>query len=331
MLIGVVNLIRLTCSPGVLVVTGVGVDKWDSSCCGRISVSAASSQALEWRGSSPEVVVDELVLRRGAAGVFLVPDAAAPGAVTLRMGRTDQSYVDPDDPLKLEFDYVQRLADVVDVIAPAGQRIRVVHVGGALMTLPRYITATRPSSAQIVLEPDTELTEFVRRHVPLPKRSGIKVRGADGREGMAALRDNYTDLVIIDAFDGSQVPAGLTTIEFFDEVARVTDDGVLLINITDHGELRYTRRVLAGVTTVFPQVLLCAEPSTLKGRRFGNIVIAAAGRGLPADELAGRATQSAFGYRVVVEQRLRQMIGGAVPFTDADSSVSPAAPATLFR
>ena len=152
-----------------------------------------------------------LVLRPGRDGAFLVPDLAYPRAFTLRVGRTDQSYVDLDDPLRLEFDYVQRLADVLDSVAEPGQRLRVVHVGGAAMTLPRYVAATRPSSAQIVLEPDVELTAFVRRHLPLPARSGIKVRGTDGRRGIAELRDGYADLVIIDAFVGARVPAELTT------------------------------------------------------------------------------------------------------------------------
>jgi len=52
---------------------------------------------------------DELVLRPGVDGVELVPDRRRPGAYTLRMGRTDQSYVDPSDPLWLEYDYVQRM------------------------------------------------------------------------------------------------------------------------------------------------------------------------------------------------------------------------------
>ena len=122
-----------------------------------------------------------LILRHGVNGAMLVPDLAYRRAFTLRVGRTDQSYVDLDDPLRLEFDYVQRLVDVVDSVAEPGQRLRVVHVGGAAMTLPRYVAVTRPSSAQIVLEPDIELITFVRRHLPLPTRSGIKVRGTDGR------------------------------------------------------------------------------------------------------------------------------------------------------
>jgi len=275
--------------------------------------------------------VDDLVLRRGAGGVFLVPDAGRPSAYTLRMGRTDQSYVDLDDPRYLEFDYVQRLADALDLVAPPGERIRIVHVGGALMTLPRYVAATRPHSAQIVLEPDAELTEFVRRHVPLPRQSGIKVRATAGREGIAELRDDYADVVIVDAFAGSRVPAELTTTEFFADVRRVLGSGgVLMLNITDKG-LEYARRVTAAAAKTFANVTLSTEPSTLKGRRFGNIIVLAADRELPLDELAARSARSAYPYRVLTGARLDQLIAGAAPFTDADSAASPEPPVTHFR
>lgn len=262
--------------------------------------------------------------------MFLVPDAAYRSAYTLRMGRTDQSYVDLDDPLRLEFDYVQRLAEALDLVAPSGQRIRIIHVGGALMTLPRYVAATRPRSAQIVLEPDTELTDFVRQHVPLPRQSGIKVRGVPGREGLAAIRDDYADVVVVDAFAGSRVPAELTTTEFFADVRRVLDDGVMMLNITDKG-LDYARRVAAAAAKIFEHLTLSTEPSTLKGRRFGNIIVLAADRELPVDELARRSAHSAYPYRVLTGPRLQQLIGGAAPFTDADSSPSPEPPATHFR
>lgn len=270
------------------------------------------------------------MLRRGASGVYLVPDASYPSAYTLRIGRTDQSYVDLDDPLRLEFDYVQRLADALDLVAPPGERIRIVHVGGALMTLPRYVAATRPHSAQIVLEPDAELTEFVRRHAPLPRQSGIKVRAIAGREGIAAIRDDYADVVIVDAFAGSRVPPELTTTEFFADVRRVLDDGVLMLNITDKG-LDYARRVGAAAAKTFDHVTLSTEPSTLKGRRFGNIVVLAADHELPVDELAARSSRSAYPYRVLTGERLQQLIGGAAPFTDADNSPSPEPPFTHFR
>jgi len=265
-----------------------------------------------------------LVLRPGRDGAFLVPDLAYPRAFTLRIGRTDQSYVDLDDPLRLEFDYVQRLADVVDSVTEPGQRLRVVHIGGAAMTLPRYIAATRPGSAQLVLEPDVELTAFVRRHLPLPVRSGIKVRGTDGCRGIAELRDGYADLVIIDAFVGARVPAELTTNEFLEDARRsLSDHGVIILNLTDRGPLGYARRVLAGVRQVFPHVLLCAESSTLKGRRFGNVIIAGGGTALPYSAIAERAGQSPFPYRVLRGARLNQLLADSKPFSMEDAEESP--------
>ena len=49
-------------------------------------------------------------------GTRLIRDVAYPAAFTVRIDGTDQSYVDLDDPLRLEFDYVQRIADLIDVL-----------------------------------------------------------------------------------------------------------------------------------------------------------------------------------------------------------------------
>jgi len=277
---------------------------------------------------------DELVLRDGATPVVLVPDPARRSAFLLRVGTTDQSYVDLEDPLRLEFDYVQRIADVVEALFEPGRTLRAVHVGGAGLTLPRYVAATRPGSVQTVLEPDEELTDFVRARLPLPRASGIKVRAVDGRSGLSALRDGIADVVVLDAFAGAQVPAELTTQEALADLNRVLrPDGVLVLNVTDRGPFAYTRRVLAGLRARFGVVGLCAEPSTLKGRRFGNVVLVATDR--PADvslwtTLADRAGRPPFPYRVLHGARLDQLVGGARPFTDEDAEPSPPPPADLL-
>src|SRR4029450_2295398 len=204
------------------------------------------------------------------------------------------------------------------------QRLRVVHVGGAAMTLPRYLAATRPTSAQGGLEPDIELTAFVRRHLPLTARSGIKVRGTDGRRGIAELRDGYADLVIVDAFVGARVPAQLTTGAFLADARRVlSDHGVIIINLTDRGPLGYSKRVLAGVRRAFPHVLLCTEASTLKGRRFGNVIIAGGATPMPHAAIAERAGRPPFPYRGLHGARLKQLLADSVPFSDQDAEESP--------
>jgi hypothetical protein len=269
----------------------------------------------------------DAVLRPGTDGARLIRDLAYARAFTLRVGRTDQSYVDLDDPRRLEFDYLEQIAVVVDTVAPQGEPVRAVHIGGAAMSLPRYVAATRPRSAQLVLEPDTELTAFVRTHLPLPPRSRIRVRAADGRSGLAGLRDQSADLVILDAFVGPRIPAELTTVECWTELRRVlTTAGTVIANVTDRGPLSYARRVLAGLAACFTHRLLMAESSTLKGRRFGNVILVGSGRPLATDEIAAAAGRILYPYRVLSGARLTQMLAGASPFTDREGEESPLPP-----
>ena len=100
-------------------------------------------------------------------------------------GWDGQSAVDLDDPTHLVFDYMRRIGDLIDAIQPASPApIRALHVGGAAMSIPRYVAATRPRSAQIVLEPDEILIAQVRVEAPCRGHSGIKVRATDGAAGI---------------------------------------------------------------------------------------------------------------------------------------------------
>ena len=199
------------------------------------------------------------------------------------------------------------------------------------MTLPRYLAATRPRSGQIVLEPDAELTALVRDHLPLPPRSGIKVRAVAGRSGVAALPDAYADLVVVDAFVGARVPADLGTTAFFADVARVLRrSGVVVINLTDRGPLPYARRVLAGLRRCFRVTALCAEPSTVKGRRFGNVVLVGSDDPIPLTELAARTGSPPFPYRLLHGARLDQLVGAAAPYEEDGAEPSPVPPPDLL-
>ncbi|MGA4668984.1 spermidine synthase [Propionibacteriaceae bacterium Y1923] len=254
----------------------------------------------------------------------ILPDPDVPGAWVVRVGGADQSWIDPDDPTRLEFDYVQRIAAHLDAHAPEGERLRVIHIGGAGMTLARYVAHTRPSSAQIVCEPDEELTAKVRQVAPLPKQSGIKVRPVDGRTGLAAMPGDYADVVIVDAFRGTAVPGDLVSVEAFAEYRRVLHAGGLLVmNVTDKLPFDWTRRVLSGLRIYFPHRSLSAEPSTLKGRRKGNLVLAGSTAALPVDRLAREAARAVFTHRMITGPQLESMIGGAQPMHDASAEDSP--------
>ena len=248
----------------------------------------------------------------------------------VRIDGTDQSYVDPYDPLYLEFDYVQRVAAILDTTWPADQRVTALHVGGAAMTIPRYLAATRPTSAQIVFEPDASLTAVVRAVAPLAPHSGIKVRPLDGWSGLAAIPDDYADLVVVDAFAGTRVPAELGTTDWFELVRRVTrPGGTVVLNLTDQAPFGYARRVIAGLAASFSPIVVGAEPSTLKGRRFGNIVVAAGGH-LDEPALTRQAAGAVFPYRMMTGLELSAWLGGAKPYSQADAEASPPPPDSWF-
>lgn len=247
------------------------------------------------------------------------------GGVTVVLDGHPQSYVDLADPGLIAFEYVQHLALVLDT-RPAG-RLAVTHVGGGGLTLARYVEHTRPGSPQIVLEPDADLTAEVRRRLPLPRGHRIRIRPVDGASGTAGLGSAGADAVVLDAYAGGRVPAELTGAAYLREVARVLrPDGVLAANVADEPGLRYVARFVATVlsTGEFAEVALLATHDVLKGRRFGNVVVAAGRSGLdrPRLQRAVAAATTPTGLRGGAE--LSRMIAGARPFGAGEPS--PPAP-----
>lgn len=248
-----------------------------------------------------------------------------PGAYLVRVDGQDQSLVDLTDPTHLGFDYVRRLGDVLDAVATAGQPLRVVHVGGAGLTLPRYVAATRPGSRQIVLEPDEQLTAQVRAELPVPRRSGIRVRPVDGRSGLAAMPDGSADIVVLDAYVDGRVPDDLLTAECLEDIARVLGPGgTFMANLSDAAPFPLTRSVVAGLAGRFEQLTVSAEPPTLKGRRPGNLVTVAGPAHRSAQALTRGASASATPYRVVTGPQVADWFGGGTPARDGPGLLPPA-------
>jgi len=256
----------------------------------------------------------------------IVPAADGRNAFVVVNGETEQSFVDLSDPLRLEFEYVQRIAEVLDetVLArPRTETVRVAHVGGGGLTLPRYVQARRPGTAQIVFEPDTDLIERVRKELPLPGRATTKIRPMDGRLGLAEMPSGCVDAVVVDAFAGASVPAELATRLFFADGVRVLrDSGVLVMNVTDSAPFDWAKRCIAGVVANAAQVVVIAEVPILKGRRFGNLIIVA-GATLPLEALAERLRLASFPHRLLAGPPLRDWLGGALPFEGDDALASP--------
>jgi hypothetical protein len=87
---------------------------------------------------------------------------------------------------------------------------------------------------------------------------------------------------------------------------------------------------VATVCSVFPHACLIADPAVLRGRRFGNLVVAAARRGLPVAGLARRAAGDPFPGRLVRGADLDRFAAGAKPITDARAEPSLRPPPDVF-
>lgn len=241
----------------------------------------------------------------------LRPDRTDPGGWSVVVNGVPSSYVHLADPTRLDFEYMQWAGSVLDSLAPEGEPITAVHLGGAGCTLARYVAATRPRSAQTVFEIDAALVTLARQAFGLRGVAGLRLRTADGRAGLAGLADASADIVIRDAFAGAEVPPHLTTTGFHREVARVLrPSGIYVANVADTAAVRESRIEAASALEAFGVVGLIAEPAQLRGRRFGNVLLIASASPLPEDALVRRLAGGAVRARLVPHERVIELISG---------------------
>lgn len=263
----------------------------------------------------------------------IVPSAFG-GGWELDVDGTPQSHVDLDDPTHLHFEYVARMGAVIDRLRMPRQPLTAIHLGAGALTIPRYVEATRPGSRQQVIELEPALWDLVRENLPLPRGAQIRVRIADAREGLGRLPAGLVgaaDLVVSDVYSGAQTPEHLTTVEFYRAAARyLAPDGVLLVNVADGAGLAFARRQVATVGAVLDNVVILAEVQTLKGRRFGNLVIAASRSPLPTEWLPRLMAAGPHPAKVAQGAEVVEFARGARVATDGDATASPRPAASVF-
>ncbi|MEO3790867.1 fused MFS/spermidine synthase [Nonomuraea sp. B10E15] len=256
--------------------------------------------------------------------VDLVPDQGRPGAWMLLLDHFPQSFVDLADPRHLKFRYVRWLASIADIVAEPGAPIRALHLGGGALTLPRYVAATRPGSAQLVVDRDAALMALVQRVLPLPAAGGLHVHIADARDAIRTLPARSHDLVVTDVVNRTGVPARLASVEFATEAARVLDrNGQYALNVMDSAPFAFTRGVAATFCAVFGDVGLFCEPEVLRGDQIGNLILVGTNDRLPTRPPATRTTRTPSPVRLLSGEELSRFIGDAQPMPDTAAVDSP--------
>ncbi len=238
----------------------------------------------------PAPPAERIAVRTDLAQAEVIPEAERPWRRLLRLDGEDASHVDLRDPRHLEFAYVRRLADLADLHAPPGAPLDVVHLGGAGCTLARYIDATRRGSRQEVAEPDGLLLDLARAHLGLRTSPALRVRVLDGRALLERRRPGAADLVVLDAFVGTDVPPRLADAGALAAARRaLRPDGAFAANVVDLPPLPAARALGRLLAACFPHLAVVATRKVVRARQGGNVVLLASAAPLPEDGLRGRA------------------------------------------
>jgi spermidine synthase len=233
----------------------------------------------------------------------LIADQDNSNGWLLKINGVMSSHIDLADPLFLDFEYMRWIAALIESRWPprpkAGDpaRLRGLHLGGGACSLARYFHAAYPDARQVVVELDGKLAGYVRGWFDLPKAPLLRIRVGEAREVTETLTPDTRDFIIRDVFAGALTPRPLTTQEFNRHVRRVlAPGGIYVVNSGDAPDLKNAREDAATIAASFEHTVIIADPAMLKGRRYGNMVVA--GSDLPLDG---------------DPQLARRLLGGAVP------------------
>ncbi|WP_433264518.1 fused MFS/spermidine synthase [Micromonospora vinacea] len=244
-------------------------------------------------------------------------DPARPSGRTLLLNSAQHSYVDLADPKHLEYGYTKWIGAVADVAAPAGQRVDALHLGGGGFTVPRYLTATRPGTDNLVFEIDGGLVELGEQELGVRPGPDLRAVVGDARMLVAGEPTDSRDLVVGDAFGHLVVPWHLATREMAADVRRVTrPGGVYVQNVIDYPPLRFIRAELATVAAEFGHVALIAPPEALAAEQGSNFLIVGSDAPLPLDAVRARLAEVDPKVSLLSGAALTDFVGGAMVLTD---------------
>lgn len=269
-----------------------------------------------------------------------------PGRFQLSVDSIPQSVVSMTDPTKLEYAYIRHIARVMDSAAEPGSPLYTVHLGAGALTLARYVEATRPGSAQLIVEVEPALYNAVVTALPLAQGHNVRVIIGDARDVAEAPIDDVPPLLaitqadtaavgtassadwvqarftVVDLWDAAVIHRRVASQEFYARVAdRAAADGIVVVNLLDGHPFEYSRRQAATLRTVFAHiaVVLDAEPDDEKGP-LGNVLVFASNEPL---DTVNRDLLGTPRPHVLHGARMTSWIGTARVMTDADGADSP--------
>lgn len=265
-------------------------------------------------------------VRTSTGVVELLRDPSRPSAVTVFINDAESSYVDLAEPQHLEFEYMQQMSVLLDVLGPPPpEPVRAVHLGGAGCALARAWDARRAGSSQLAVELDAELARLARSWFSLPRAPRLRIRVQDARTALDSLTPGAWDVIVRDVFAGITVPSHVRTVAAARAAhAALTGSGLYLVNLTDRPPLPLARAEVATMRTVFDHVGLVADPAILRGRRYGNVVLVGSSQPIDGSRLDRELRALPLPVRLLTGAELAAFAGTHRPFVDPEPATDAA-------
>lgn len=254
----------------------------------------------------------------------LIADEDNPTGWLLKINGVHSSHIDLADPRRLDFEYMRWMALLIESRWTPVERLRALHLGGGACSLARYLSSLYPQARQVVVEIDGALAELVRDWFDLPRAPLLRLRVGEARAVSETLTAGSRDLIIRDVFAVNLTPVPLTTVEFTEHARRLlAPSGIYLVNCGDGPDLVHARREAATIASVFAHTVIIADPPMLKGRRFGNIVIAGSDTALDDERLPRRLLGGGVPAQLWDDARVRRFGQGSRLLRDALPDPAP--------
>lgn len=182
------------------------------------------------------------VVRRGRWRVLLGPDGST------------QSAMDPADPSRAVLAYQQGF--LATIAAGRPRTVLVVGLGAGVM--PRSVLRFIPDARVDTVEIDPEVIEIAETRFDFRTTPQCRLHLEDARRFLERTTEAW-DLVLLDAYEGSEPPRHLMTLEFLQLVRdRLTPGGMAAANVWApklnrlYGSVLRTWQEVFGALTVLP-------------------------------------------------------------------------------
>ena len=138
-----------------------------------------------------------------------------------------QSGVYLDGTKGLPFWYTRRMVEVTIAAKPR----TVLLLGGGAFTMAEHMARQLPNTHIDVVEIDPGLENISRQYFSYQSLPNVKLIFDDARTYIQRTNRHY-DVVLIDVYNGGEIPYSLLTAEYGSELARITrEDGLVVANL----------------------------------------------------------------------------------------------------